>query len=146
MNIVDILAVAYTAFGAWRGRARGLADEGYRLLRMAVAFVMGCGLYGWISGLLKKLLSLSGDISGPTGFLVVLVGTWFLFRVVKKSVVTLLAARFSKFAGVGGAIAGGIRTVLIVLSVMGVLSLAQRDDVSGKSFVGKLAERVIPNR
>ncbi|MCO5060428.1 MAG: CvpA family protein [Kiritimatiellae bacterium] len=145
MNLVDALSVLYVAFGAWRGRARGLADEGFRLLRMGVAFLMGCGIYGWISSLLKKALSLGGDVSGPIGFLAVLLGTWFLFRFMKKSLIAFVAARFTRVAGLGGAIAGGIRTLLIVLSVVGVLSLAQRDDVSGRSFVGKLAERVIPN-
>ena len=144
MNMVDLISAAYIAFGAWRGRARGLADEGFRLLRMAVAFAAGCGLYGLLSGLLKKLLSLGGDVSGPLGFALTIGGTWYLFRYVKKSFAAFLAARFAPHAALGGAIAGGLRTLLIVLSVVGVLNLSNRDGVSGGSAVSRIAEWVMP--
>ena len=144
MHIADLIAAAYVAFSAWRGRVRGLADEGFRFVRMAVAFAAGCGLYELISGALKKLLSLGGDVSGPIGFAVTLGGAWYLLRFAKKSLAAFLAARFARHAALGGAIAGGLRTALIVLSVLGLLSLSNRDEVSGTSVVGRIAERIIP--
>ena len=144
MNITDLISAVYVAYGAWRGRARGLADEGFRFLRMAVAFVAGCGLYGLISDALKKLLSLGGDVSGPLGFALTLGGAWYVLSFVKKSFAAFLAARFATHAALGGAIAGGLRTLLIVLSVVGLLNLSNRDGVSGGSVVSRIAEWVMP--
>ncbi|MCZ7592660.1 MAG: CvpA family protein [Kiritimatiellae bacterium] len=96
MSAVDLIAAAYIAFGIWRGRMRGLADEGYRLIRMLLAFVAGCGLYGFISALLKKLFSMTGGISAPLAFIIALGGAWWLTRTLKKTLATLLAARFCK--------------------------------------------------
>ncbi|HMP75209.1 MAG TPA: CvpA family protein [Kiritimatiellia bacterium] len=144
MNTIDLISALYVAFGAWRGRARGLADEGFRLLRMAVAFAAGCGLYGLVSGLLKKLLSLGGDISGPMGFALTLGGAWYLLGLAKKSFAAFLTARFAPHAALGGAIAGALRTLLIVLSVVGVLNLSNQDGVSGGSVVSRIAEWVMP--
>lgn len=144
MSAADLIAAAYVAYGAWRGRARGLADEGFRLLRLAVSFAAGCGLYGAVSGLLTRVLSLGGDVSGPVGFVGVMGGSWFLLRKLKNNLTALLAARFARQARIGGLVAGGLRTLLIVLSVVGVLSLAGREELSGRSIVGRLSAWMMP--
>lgn len=150
MNIADIIAGAYVAFGAWRGRARGLADEGYRLLRLGVAFAAGCGLYGVVSGLLKHAISMAGDVSAPVAFAGTVGGTWWLLSALKKKVIAVLAARFAPYAQIGGAVAGGVRTLLLVLSIVGVFHLAGRapgrDTVVGTSMIGQLAAWVMPGK
>ncbi len=144
MNILDLIAGAYVAYGAWRGRARGLAEEGYRLFRLAVAFAAGCGLYGLLSDLLTRLLSLGGEVSGPVGFVGVMGGSWYILRTLKTKLTALLAARFAAQARIGGLIAGGLRTLIVVLSIVGVLNLAGRGDVSGRSVVARISEWVMP--
>lgn len=144
MNLLDGLAAAYVAFGAWRGRASGLAEEGYRLFRMAVAFAAGCGLYGLISDLLTRVLSIGGDVSGPIGFVGVMGGSWMLLKRLRNAIKAWLAARFAAHAQIGGLIAGGLRTLIIVLSIVGVLNLAGRDEAGG-SIVGRVAAWVMPN-
>lgn len=149
MSAVDLIAAAYIAFGIWRGRMRGLADEGYRLIRMLLAFVAGCGLYGFISALLKKLFSMTGGISAPLAFIIALGGAWWLTRTLKKTLATLLAARFAKYSKVGGMIAGGVRLFLVVLSIAGLFHLASDAlgrDATSQSFFGKIAVRVIPGK
>lgn len=149
MNPVDLVGAAYIAFGIWRGRARGLADEGYRLIRMLIAFVAGCGLYGFIAALLKKVFSMSGGISTPLAFVLVLGGAWWLTRLLKKTLTTVLAARFARHARLGGMIAAGIRVFLIVLSIAGLFHLssdALGSDAAAKSFFGQIATRVIPGK
>ncbi len=150
MSAIDLIAAAFIALGAWRGRSRGLPDEGYRLLRIALAFLAGCGLYRFVSELLKQAFSMAGDISAPLAFVGTIGGTWWLMRVVKKTLTRFLAARFARHARLGGAIAGGIRVLLIVLSIAGAFYLADRapghDAVSAKSIVGRMAVWVMPRR
>jgi len=150
VNVIDGLAVAYMAFGAWRGRARGSADEGYRLIRMGIAYAFGCGLYEVISQALKSLLSLGGNVAGPVGFVGVIGGAWYLTRFVKKDLTAFLAARFASHARLVGAIAGGARTLLVALSIVGVFHLAGnapgRDQVSEDSWVGRVASWVMPGK
>lgn len=150
MNFIDGVTAAYMAFGVWRGRARGLADEGYRLTRMIIAYAFGCGLYGVISGALKRLLSVGGDVSGPASFVVVVGGTWYLTRFIKKGLTAFLAARYARYAKLGGMIAGAVRSLLVVLSIVGVFHLAGdapgREQVSEQSFVGRVASWVMPGK
>ncbi len=143
MSILDGISAAYIAFGAWRGRANGLAQEGYRLFRMAVAFGAGCGLYGLISDLLSRTLSIGGDVSGPVGFASVMGGSWFLLRKLRIGMQAWIAARFGAHARVGGLIAGGLRAIVIVLSLVGVLNLAGRKEAGG-SIVGSVSSWVMP--
>lgn len=143
MSPLDGIAAAYVAFGAWRGRARGMAEEGYRLFRMAVAFAAGCGLYGVISGLLEKVVSIGGDVSGPVGFVGVVGGSWFLLSRLRNGIKAWLAARFADRAQIGGMAAGGLRALIVVLSIVGVLNLAGRDEVKGRSVVGTLSSWVL---
>jgi hypothetical protein len=144
MQMLDLISAAYVAYGAWRGRARGLAEEGYRLFRMAVAFAAGCGLYGLISKLLAGLLSVGGDVSGPIGFVSVMGGSWYALRVLKAKLTAFLSSRFAAQARIGGLVAGGLRTLIIVLSIAGVLNLAGREDVSERSVVSRVAAWVMP--
>jgi hypothetical protein len=144
MHLLDLIFGAFVAYGAWRGRARGLADEGYRLFRMAVAFTAGCGLYGLISKLLAGLLSVGGDVYGPIGFVSVMGGSWYALRVLKAKLTAFLSSRFAAQARIGGLVAGGLRTLIIVLSIAGVLNLAGREDVSERSVVSRVAAWVMP--
>lgn len=150
MYPIDIISTLYVAFGAWRGRAAGLAEEGYRLLRYGIALAAGCGLYGLVSDTLKRLLSLGGDVSGPVAFIGVIGGAWFLVRKIRGVVMRFLAARFADHARVGGAIAGGLRTLLIVISIAGVFALGERlpgrDQVAEKTIVGRLAAWILPGK
>lgn len=147
MNAVDLVAAAYVAYGAARGRRRGLADEAYRLLRVGVSFAAGCGLYGLVSDLLKKALALGADVSGPLAFVATMAGAWSLLRFLRKWLMAWIAARFAPHAAVGGAVAGGIRTLVWTLALVSAFHLAGsapgREQVSERSLVGRIAGWVV---
>lgn len=136
------------ASNAWRGLRRGPGEEGYRLFRMGVAYVFGCGFYGVMASGLHRALSLSGDIAGPVGFAGVIIGVWYLTRFVKRSLTSFLAARFAGRARTVGAAAGALRSFLVVLSIAGVFYLAGgapgRAKVAEDSLVGKIASLLMP--
>lgn len=147
MNIVDLVSGAYVAYGAARGRKRGLADEAYRLLRIGISFAAGCGLYGLVSDLLRQVLSLGADVSGPVGFVAIVAGAWSLLRFARKRLTAWIAVRFASHASLGGAIAGGLRTAVWVLSLVSAFHLAGsapgHDKVSEQSLVGRFASWVM---
>lgn len=145
MNIVDAVSAAYVAFGAYRGRKRGFSDEAYRLLRMAIAFVAGCGLYGVVSQLIGKVLSLGGEVSGPVAFLGTVGGAWLLLRKLKRGFIAWVFAKTKPYEGLGGAVAGGVRALLIVVSIVAALSLAGKTP-GGDSFAGRIVDLVLPGR
>ena len=150
MILVDALAAAYVAYGVMRGRKRGLPDEAYRLLRFGTAFAAGCGLYGLVSDIIGKILSLAGDVAAPLAFVGTVGGAWWLLRVVKQSFLAWSSARFAPFIQTGGAVAGGLRTALVVLSIVATFSMAERAPghaaVSRETWVGRIAGWVMPGR
>lgn len=145
--LVDLVAGAYVVYGTVRGRKRGLADESFRLVRFAVALAAGCGLYGLISQGAERLLSLAGDISAPVVFAGTVGGSWWLLRALKHRFKAWVGARFMPYARAGGAVAGGLRTALVVLGAVGVLTLAGRvpgsDSVRQDSVVGRVAAWIV---
>ena len=138
MNMVDGLVAAYVAFGANRGRRRGLAEEVYRLLRVSLAMVAGCGLYSLVGDLVGKVLSLGADISGPVGFVGSMLGAWSLLRLLKARLVDWGSLRFHSFIEVGGAIAGGLRALVLALAAMLTAHLAGRSAFMADSVLGKV--------
>lgn len=147
MSIVDLISAAYVAYGAARGKKRGLADEAYRLLRVGVSFAAGCGLYGLVSDLLKQVLSMGSDVSGPVGFAATMGGAWALLRFAKQKLTAWITARFAPHAALGGAVAGGIRSMVWVLALVSMFHLAGsapgREQISEQSLVGRIAGWVV---
>lgn len=145
MNLLDGLVAAYVAYGAYRGRARGLGEEAYRLLRVGVALVAGCGLYEIVGDLLSRVVSLGTQFSGPVGFLGTMIGTWSVLRVAKEKMVTWLSTRYVALAETGGAIAGGLRNLVLVSGAMITAHLAGRSEFMADSWVGRLISVLVGN-
>ena len=139
MNLIDLGAVAYTGFSAARGRRRGLADESYRLLRLGVAFGAGCGLFSLVHGLVAKVLSLDHTQSGPLVFVGTVGGTWLLLRSLKKKFTAWVATRFAAHQAIGGLVAGGLRGLLLTLSVLVTGVLAGGGGAVTDSWLARLA-------
>ena len=146
MNLLDAMIAAYVAYGANRGRQRGLADESYRLFRLAIAFGAGCGLYGLVSDALGKALSLGSVESGPVAFVATTLGAWALLRSLKGRFVAFVAARYAKHSAVGGAIAGGLRNLILSLSGLITAHLAGRNGGwLDESALGSVVQRLLGN-
>ena len=109
--------------------------------------VTGCGLHGLISSGIGRLVSLAGDVSAPVVFAGTMGGAWWLFRLIKQRFVAWAAARFEPYLRIGGAIAGGLRTAILVLGMVGTFTLAGRapghDAVRYESWVGRIAGWVV---
>lgn len=143
MNPVDGIVAAYVAFGVYRGKARGLADESFRLVRVGVAMLAGCGLYGVVSDLIGKVIYAGDAVSGPVGFVGTMLATWSVLRVVRTKFVNLLETRYAGLAQLGGAIAGGLRTAVLSSSAMITAVLAGHENWLGGSWLGGLLHQLV---
>jgi uncharacterized membrane protein required for colicin V production len=142
MNPVDALVGVYVGYGALRGRSRGLAQESYRLLRVGVALVAGCGLFGLVSDAISQLVHLGPTLSGPVGFLVTSVGAWSVMRVLREKFLNLMETRFSRVAEIGGAVAGALRTLALSSGAMITAHLAGSSGLLENSWLGRLMEHL----
>ena len=149
MNPLDFVALAAMAFGAWRGRARGLPVEAYRLLRLAVAFAAGVGLYRLLARAIRAALAVGGEVSGTVAFVASVLGAWALTRRLKRAMTAFIAARWARHARTGGAVAGAVRALLLIVLLEGLLQLAGKPEGSpgGRfSVVGRLAAWTVSGR
>lgn len=150
MHAVDVVTLVYVAFSAVRGKRRGLALESYGLLRWVVALATGTGLYGWISNLLQHLFALGGNASSALGFVGTVASAWALLRFVKRRMTEWVASRWAPYAAVGGAVAGGLRAFVVLVSLMGVFHLARptadRAAAADASWMARIASYVLPAR
>lgn len=143
MSPVDGIVAVYVAYGVYRGRARGLADEAYRLLRVGVALLAGCGLYGVVSDLISRVIYTGDAVSGPVGFVATMLGTWSVLRVVRTKFTAALETRFAGLAEAGGAMAGGLRTAVMASSAMITAVLAGHENWLGHSWLGSLLHQLV---
>jgi hypothetical protein len=139
MNLLDYLVVAYLAFAAWRGTRNCVAFEGYRLLRVVVAVVVGVGLFSLIRKAMSVLLGFWAEGSGVIGFILIMGVSFYALRRVKAAVIGYLQAHIDeKWNRSGGAMAGLVRAVILVAVVVGFLSMVPVvKKAAGHSLVGR---------
>lgn len=134
-------------FGVWRGRRRGLARELPSVLGWTVFFVTGAGLFHWTN---KLLIESSQITRQSTGAVSVVVFALIAFQLVRKFRMRLrewAARRFADQEARLGAVAGGVRWLIIVtllLVALGALPCGFiRGSVREYSLWGRLTHRLI---
>ena len=118
-NLIDVLAIGGAAYGAWRGRTRGLSREMPGLILETVWLVTGCGMYHWTERGLTALGNMSGHSLGLIGFVAAWIGAVFAIRGLKGRIHNTTQKQFpdAKIQRVGGMIAGGCK-VFVFVSVL----------------------------
>jgi uncharacterized membrane protein required for colicin V production len=79
-GIADFPAAAYFAWGALKGRRRGLSTELPRLASVTVALITGAGLSIWTDRIFGEFNKLTGQTAGALGWGGILVGAFYLAR------------------------------------------------------------------
>ena len=143
MNLIDLVAAAYAAVSAARGSQRGVADEGYRLLRLVMAFLGGCGLFTLFHKALNTLLASTLGDAGGLGFAAGLGVVFLMMRRLRSSAVSLLQRQFAeKWNRMGGAVAGLMRALTAVAALVGFLQMSPwipgGKSAAGDSLVGRV--------
>ncbi|HEY8240500.1 MAG TPA: CvpA family protein [Kiritimatiellia bacterium] len=141
MTALDAITLGYMGFSAWRGRKRGLADETYRLTRVATALLAGCGLYGAISHGIDALVHLAPGVSDTVGFVASFAGAFALLRAARRRLIDWVHARVRGPAlALGGALAGAVRAVVIIVTIVTALRISPVENASAeRSWIGRIA-------
>lgn len=148
VNLVDVAALGGAAYGAWRGRKRGLSRELPGLVTAAVWLVTGCGLYRWTERGVATLAGMTGRSFGLIGFIAAWVAAVAIMRRLGRRIHDTSKKQFpdEPKQRLGGAIAGGCKVFLLV----GVLILiaGHLPGILGKpfhegSFIGSTLHWVI---
>ena len=115
-NLVDVVALGSAAYGAWRGRKRGLSRELPALAGETVWLVTGCGLYHWTERGLATMANMSGHSFGLVGFAVGWVAAVAIMRRLKGRIHDTTQKKFpdEKTQRIGGSIAGACKVFVFV--------------------------------
>ncbi|MFH0909454.1 MAG: CvpA family protein [bacterium] len=149
MNWLDGITAAYLAFGAARGRKRGLPEEAYRCVRLLAGLGAGCGLYGLISDAVSAVASVAPEVSAPAGFLATFGGAFALLHLVRRKIIETVRARFASLQAVGGAVAGALQAFMVIVSLVTAVQLSSStpdQGVAADSFIGRIVRAFTPDR
>ena len=140
MTALDLITLGYAGFNAWRGSRRGLADETYRLTRVVVALLAGCGLYGWISQGIDALVQMAPGVSDTAGFVASFAGAFALLRAARRKFIEWINARVhGGLLRLGGAIAGAVRAGVVITTLLTALHLSPAENKAAEqSWIGKI--------
>jgi len=142
LGFVDSFAAGYLAWGATKGRRRGLSAELPRLAGVTLALVSGTGLLHWTERAIGEFNKISGQIAGVLGWGGGLAGSFYFERQFRERIRRYIDTRWADEAlqKRAGMAAGFLRTFFI--SSMIVLFLLHthfaflvRDSMMGRGFV-----------
>jgi hypothetical protein len=149
VNLVDLLVVCYLAYGIWRGGRRGLSEELPSLVSLGLIFVIGTGLFQLTELVLTALSAKTGLVSGPLGFLAVIIGALAVVRHFRRQLQDWGKRRVPDPAGQRrwGRVAGGVRTIavcaLVVLSSNLIPIGEFRKPLTRGSMFGRVVKRAV---
>jgi hypothetical protein len=143
MNLLDAAGVVYMAFGAWRGRSRGLPLETFCFLRSAAAFLAGCGIYSLVGGAIRAVAGTLVPVSGLIGFAIGLGGAYYLLKLARRKTVEWLEPRVGPvWRKRGGAALGAARRLVVMLWIAVALHLTPSKEVQEQTTRGALIGRL----
>ncbi|MDA0323499.1 MAG: hypothetical protein O2923_12410 [Verrucomicrobia bacterium] len=144
MNGIDMAALAYMVVGFFRGRKRGLGVEVYRLIRMAVPVVAGCGMYGVIRKGLAAVPALQGESAGLVGFIGVTGGAFLLMMKGRGALLAYLERKFDqKSTALKAGLAGLLRTAIVSMGLVTAVELSPADFATSDSQLGSIVRHVL---
>ncbi len=122
LNLVDLAVACYLGYGIWRGGRRGFAEELPPLVSLGLVFVLGAGLFTLTERVLSTMSTKMGLVSGPLGFVAVIIGAVVLVRHFRQQLLDWARRKLPDADDQRrwGRCAGGLRTMgvcaLVVLS------------------------------
>ena len=143
MHAVDIGVVVILALGFWRGRQGGLGLELYRLARIGLPVVGGCGLYALVSGLLSRVPLLGGEGGGLFGFAA---GIGLTYALVWKTRAALKRKLESMFGDAKTSLAGVVgmfRGAIVALTLVTGIELSPADGLTESSLSGRVMSALV---
>jgi len=148
-NLLDLLAIGYTGYGAWRGARRGLSRELPRFIMILLFVLTGCTLSHWMRVIFGKINVVTGLAAGGVSFVALFAMAFLLARHARTRFAQRLRERFpdENFQLRGGAIVGSLRSLVIACTLIVFIGLMPLGFVSlpfaQGSFIGRNLIRLI---
>jgi len=149
-NAIDIAILVVVLFGLFRGYVRGLSGELAQLASVVAAFVLGLTLHPPLSTWLSEKTRLAGQNARTMAFVTTVLGSVLamiiLRYLIKRIMRVVIEEKVDKPAGL---VAGGVKTVVLVLIVVVVMNLWPHEYLNRKfgeeSVVGSAVLRYMPS-
>lgn len=113
LQFIDLLVVAYLAWGVFKGLRRRLGRELEALIKLLLllAWLWGFGAFQWLRDTLDGLIQASPVSPGMLGSLLVIIASFYLLYLLRERLAENIDKRLSNTASsLSGAIAGLLRT------------------------------------
>jgi len=148
-NFVDIIALILILLGLWQGFRRGLSGELAQMISAVVSVWIGWNYYDDLGHWLTDSTRLGPQESLAVAFILLILGaflfTWIVRIVLKHIIEFTFKERIEKM---GGGLAGGLRTMLIVAAVIFFVGLLPNEYLhrvfAENSLIGRQLDRYIP--
>lgn len=145
MTPVDLIAIAGTALGFFRGRKHTIGFELYRTLMLAVVLVAGCGLFSLATKALDVVPGYNGEDMGFLPFIGIMAGTWVLLRKLRASLRSYLEIKFSKGnKSLTAGLMGLARYGLAIFGILVGIELSPADFLTQGTMVQKTVDTLSP--
>lgn len=141
INWVDILIVIYIVRAFLVGRKRGFSVEVITLIAALLAWIIALHFYQNAGFLLSKNFLLSLASARAVAFMVIAVGSFFVFGLIGKLLTKVMTLSFlPNIETIGGCILGTIRGIVIAAIIISALALLPagfvKQEVYTNSFLG----------
>jgi hypothetical protein len=151
MNLLDLIAAAYAAMAAGQGARKGVALEGYKLVRLGVSVLAGCGLFTLINKAVAVLLGSVLDNTSGLGFALGIGLAFYAMRKLKAGVIAYLHEKFAeKYNRLGGAIAGFLRALTAITALIAFMQMSPwipgGKNSAKHSLIGRVVSVFTPQR
>ncbi len=145
-SLADLPAVTYLAWGALKGRRRGLSTELPRLASVTLALITGAGLTLWTDHVLAEFHKLTGQTAGALSWGGVLAGAFYLTRQLRGSMGRWIENQVPEESVQqrAGLVAGFFRTLVIGCIVTLFLLRTPLAFLVRDSMMGNLAKFIAP--
>ena len=140
LHLIDLLVIAYLAWGLFKGLRRRVGRELEALIKLALllAWLWGFGAFAWLRDTLDGLARASPVSAGMVGSLLVLIATFYLLYLLKERLADAIEAQVSKTAArTWGGVCGLLRTaawsaaLLLILEKLPWIGDGIRESLTG---------------
>ncbi|NCC51299.1 MAG: CvpA family protein [Spartobacteria bacterium] len=148
-NLVDIFAVLVVLPGIWQGWRRGLSGEIARVVSAVASFWAGWHYYARMGYWLTDHTRLNPQEALAVAFVAIILGAFLLTWVVRIVLKHIIEFTFKeRIEKAGGALAGGLRTAMVVAAIIFFIGLLPNDYLhrtfAENSLIGRQLDHYIP--
>ena len=148
-NWIDLIVVIFIVRGVYRGYKRGLSGEVLRFLGILIALYLSFKFYEPLAERIVERFSLEHNVAIALSFAGIALAVIIFFYLVNRMVRSMMELPIiAAIERAGGAILGGVKTLLFVCAFLIILALVRIEAISNAvsrdSLFGSYAIAAVP--